>query len=95
MPGLEARQELSSSAPPAAEDEAAEGQTESERSERERADRNRLAPQGEPPPAADGLLLVGAQGLAATLLTNGSACAKSEIHVVEDLGRLVRHGSSV
>ena len=72
---------------PAAEDEAAEGEAEPEGAERERADRHRLARRGEPLPAADRLVLLRRQRLAAALLAQGPARSDAEIEVVEDLGR--------
>ena len=44
-------------------------------------------------PAAERLLLLGRQRLAATLLAQRAARAEPEVEVVEDLGRLVRHAS--
>src|SRR2546421_11870457 len=71
---------------PAAEHEAADGEAESERADPERADGERLPPRGEPLPAAERLLLLGRQGLAATLLAHRTSCANAEVQVVEDLG---------
>ena len=54
----------------------------------ERADRDRLAPRREPLPAAERLLLLGRQRLAAPLLAHRAAGAEPEVEVVEDLGGL-------
>lgn len=80
---------------PAAEDEAADREPEPEGADRERSDRDELPPEREALPASDRLLLLRREGLAATLLPHGSARSQTEIDVVEQLGRLVRHGSSV
>ena len=80
---------------PAAEDEAADREAQAERAESEGPDGDRLPPQREPAPAPDRLLLFRAQGLAAPLLPYGAAGTQTEIDVVEDLGRFVRHDPSV
>jgi hypothetical protein len=74
---------------PAAEDEAAEREAEAERAGGERADGEDLAPEREPLPAAEHLLLLGREGLAAPLLAQRPARSQSEVEVVEDLGRLL------
>ena len=70
---------------PAAEDEAAEGEAEPEGAERERADGDRLPRHREPVPAAERLLLLGRQRLAAALLAQRAAGPQPEVEVVEDL----------
>src|SRR5262245_7390153 len=77
--------------PPAAEDEAAEGDAEPERPDGEAADRHDLAPGREALPAAESLLLLGRQRLAAPLLAHRASGAESEVEVVEDLGGIVCH----
>src|SRR5581483_2905212 len=77
---------------PAAEDEAAEGEPEPERAYREAADRDRLAPRGEPLPAAERLVLLGRQLLAAPLLAQRTARPQPEVEVIEDLRGVVGHG---
>ena len=86
---------LATSRAPAAEDEAADGEPETERPERERTDRDELAPERQTLPASDRLLFLGRQRLAASLLARCAARAKPELDVVEQFGRLVRHGASV
>ena len=54
-----------------------------------------LAPKREAAPAADRLLFLGRERLPAPLLANGAARPQAEIDVVEELRRLVRHGSSL
>jgi hypothetical protein len=80
---------------PAAEHEAADRESEPERPERECAHGDRLAPQRQTPPAADGLLFLIREELATPLLSGRSTCPKSEIDVVEQLRRLFGHASSV
>ena len=80
---------------PATEDQAAEGEAEPERPEGKGADRDALAPHREALSAAErGGLLLG-ELLASALLTHGAARLEPEIEVVEDLGTLFRHASSV
>jgi len=43
----------------------------------------------------DGLLLLRRERLAAPLLAHRAPRAEAEVDVVEELGRLVRHGASV
>ena len=50
-----------------------------------------LRARGERLPAAERLFLFHRQRLAAALLAQRSACPQTEVEVVEDLGRLVRH----
>src|SRR4029079_4250864 len=77
---------------PAAEDEAAQGEAEAEGTDGEAADRDALAPRREPLPAAECLLLLVGQRLAAALLAQRTARPQPEVQVVEDLGRrLVGH----
>src|SRR5215216_367828 len=80
---------------PAAEDEAAEGEAEAERAEAEGAHRDRLAPRRQPLPAAQRLLLLRGERLPAPLLAQRPPGPEAEVEVVEDLGRLLRHGPSV
>ena len=80
---------------PATEDEAAQSEAQAEGAEAEGADRERLADWRKPLPAAEDLLLLGGQGLAATLLPQRSAGPQAEVEVVEDLGRFVSHEFSV
>src|SRR5207253_10579840 len=77
---------------PAAEDEAAQGEPQAERADGEGADRERLAHGGEPLPAAERLLLLGGQRLAAPAFAQCAACPEPEVEVVKDLGRFFRHG---
>src|SRR5581483_614229 len=70
---------------PAAEDEAAEREAESERPDGEAADRHGLPRSREPLPAAERLVLLGRQLLAAALLAQRTAGAQTEVEVVEDL----------
>ena len=86
---------LSARLAPAAEDEAADREAEPEGTERERSDGDGLPPEREAPPVADGLFFLGRQRLAAPLLAHGAPRAEAEVDVVEELGRLVRHGASV
>ena len=80
---------------PATEDEAAESETEPERAERKRTHREGLAPDREPLPVAEGRFLLLRQLLAAALLPQSTSGLKAEIEIVEDLGRLFGHASSV
>jgi len=80
---------------PAAENEAADSEPEPERAERERPDRDKPAPERQAVPAADRLLLVGREGLTATLFPRCPSGTKAEVDVVEELWRLVRHDASV
>ena len=81
--------------PAAAEDEAAEGEAEPERAEGEGADRDPLAPDGQPLPAAERRRLLLGQLLAAPLLAQRAPGLETEVEVVEDLGGLFGHASSV
>ena len=74
---------------PAAEDQAAEGEAEPERADGEAADRDALPPCGKPLPAAERLLLLLGQRLAAALLAQRAAGPEAEVEVVEDLRRLL------
>src|SRR5438132_4197195 len=85
----------SSCFPPPAEDQAAKRETEPECSEREAADRDGLAPRSQTLPAADRLLLLGRERLAAALLAQRPARPQTQVEVIEDLGRLVGHVSSL
>src|SRR5207302_2447481 len=78
-------------AAPAAEDEAAEREPEPERAEREASDRDGFPPGRQPLPAAERLLLLARQRLAAALLAERAACAQTEIEVVEYLRGLLFH----
>ena len=80
---------------PAPEDEAADGEAESERPERERSHGDELPPEGEPLPVSERLLFLSGERLTPTPLADRAACAKTEIDVIEELGRFVRHVSSV
>jgi len=86
---------LSARLAPAAEDEAADREAEPEGAERKRADGDELPPEREAPPMANGLLLLRRERLAAPLLAHRAPRAEAEVDVVEELGRLVRHGASV
>src|SRR5207253_5311524 len=77
---------------PAAEHETAEREAEPEGAEREPADCDRLAPGGQPLPAAERFLLVRGQRLAAALLAQCTACPQAQVEVVEDLRGVVGHG---
>ena len=70
---------------PAAEDEAAERESQAERADREGADRSGLASGREPLPAAERLLLLVRELLAAALLAQRAARSQAEVEVVEDL----------
>src|SRR5436190_13246531 len=76
---------------PAAENQTAEREAETEGPDSEGADRGGLPPRGEALPAAEGLLLLVRQRLAAALLAHGAAGAQAEIEIIEDLGRFVGH----
>src|SRR6266540_1612152 len=76
---------------PAAEQQAAEGEAEPEGAEREGADRDRLPPVRHLLPAAERLLFLGRQRLAAALLAQRAAGAQAEVEVLDDLGGLVHH----
>ena len=88
------RQALLSFAP-AAEDQAAQGKAKAERAHGERTDRDRLAPGGKALPAADRLLFLGGQRLAAALLADRATGSEPEIQIVEDFGGFVGHVFSV
>ena len=80
---------------PAAKDQAAQRKAEPERPEGEAADREGLAPRRKALPPAEGLALLGRQGLSSPLLSDRSACAQSEVEIVEDLSGLVGHEFSL
>src|SRR5262245_47226687 len=78
-----------SSLAPAAEDEAAEREPQAERADREAADGDALAPGREPLPAAERLLFLGRQRLAAPALPQRAAGAHAEVEVVEDFAAVL------
>jgi hypothetical protein len=86
---------LAARSPPATEDQAADGEPETERPERKRPDRDEPPPEREALPAADHFFLLGRERLTAPLLTHSAASLETEVDVVEELRRLVRHGPSV
>jgi hypothetical protein len=79
----------------AAEDQAADGEAEPERPERECSDRDELSPEGQALPVAYRLGLLRGERLATPLLPYRASGPKAEIDVVEQLRRLVGHGSSL
>ncbi len=80
---------------PAAEDEPANREPKAERAERERPDRDEPPPQRQALPTADRFFFLDREGLSAALFACSSASSKTEIDVVEQLWRLVRHDASV
>src|SRR3954452_8540615 len=75
--------------PPTAAHKTTQSEAETEGSDREAADRNALAPGREPLPAAERLLLLGGQRLAATPLPQRPAGPYTEVEIVEDLAAVL------
>jgi len=87
--------DLPSRGAPAAEDEPANCEPEAERAERERPDRDELPPERQTLPPADRLFFLDRERFSAALFACSSAGSKTEIDVVEQLWRLIRHDASV